>query len=106
MTQLTLWEGSHEKYYVTDSDIARKALAKNYCVDKLDGNTSPRTYRMIYKYQRKAIELVAKLKLKNYHTKYFCWGRKFTQIVCRSEKSCCAKNDPKVSSKLVPQVPI
>ena len=41
---------------------------------------------MIYKYQGKDKELPDKIKSAKYHTKYFCRGGKFTQLIYRSEK--------------------
>ena len=50
--------------------IRGEVLVETYCVDKLDGYTSPLRYRMIDKYQRKYKELTPKLKHSIYHAKY------------------------------------
>ena len=71
---------------VTESDVTREQLAESYCVDQLDGDTFPLTYRMINKYQRKDKEMVEKLKCANYHTKYFRGGGNTFMIICKNDK--------------------
>ena len=52
-------------YYVKEGYITREH-------DKLDSKKLPLTYQKIDKYQHKEKNLVEKLKLANYHIKYFC----------------------------------
>ena len=76
---------------VTESDITRETLSDTYRVDKLDDNTSPLTYRKIYKYQQKDKELVDKIKFKNHHTKSFRGGGIFTKLICKGDKVVITK---------------
>ena len=66
--------------------ITRENLADNYCVKKMDNNKFPLTYQNIDKYQQKDKYPVAKLKLENYHNKYFCGGVITTNLICLGVK--------------------
>ena len=59
---------------IKESNITRGNVSESYSVDKLDIDTFPLTYQNIDKYQHKDKNMVGKLKLAKYHTKYFCGG--------------------------------
>ena len=47
--------------HLIESEIKGKKISEKYSVNKLEGDTFPLTYQMIYKYQWKEKELVYKL---------------------------------------------
>ena len=66
---------------VKEGSITRKILFNSYCVNKLDGRTSPLTYLKIDKYQRKDKGMVDKLEHVNYHTECFYGDGITTQLI-------------------------
>ena len=70
----------------TESDITRENLAERYCVEKLDSNAFSLTYQTIDKYQRKDKELTDKIKVANYHTKYFLGGGNTFILICKNDR--------------------
>jgi len=77
--------------YTCDEDITMEMLSESYCVDKLEDDTFPLTFKFIDKYQRKDSTLMGKLKSsinKNngYHTESFRGGGKSIELICYNKK--------------------
>ena len=77
--------------YTCEQDVTMEMLSESYCVDKLEADTFPLTFKFIDKYQRKDSTLMGKLKSsinKNngYHTESFRGGGKSIELICYNSK--------------------